>query len=282
MAYISFDDYKKHVTERKAQEEAVKQNQKTQAERGRAEYEKYKSQPQQPLQYVQQPQNDVYIPAQFGQRIVDRQRQQEYASRLSDTYIPATLAQDAINRSGQGNDFNAFADRALRYDYLTNLDTNAARSELEPLAAELSKEEQRRYSRAKAQYASYGNNTDNNEARAIKRYIDEYEANSKKAEQLRKNLQDAETLQRLQGYEAARNNDDFAEMSQATGSKRVAFNLLDPTTWAAGDEQYDFINNIDGYRDNYAAGLELDNAKLLGVDATYRHTLLFQRCQIKK
>lgn len=266
MSYISFEDYKKDIANRKAQEEVVKQNQKTQAERGRAEYEKYKSKPQQPLQYVQQPQNDVYIPAQFGQRIVDRQRQQEYASRLSDTYIPATLAQDAINRSGQGNDFNAFADRALRYDYLTNLDTNAARSELEPLAAELSKEEQRRYSRAKAQYASYGNNTDNSEARALKRYIDEYEANSKKAEQLRKNLQDAEKLQRLQGYEAARNNDDFAEMSQATGSKRVAFNLLDPTTWAAGDEQYDFINNIDGYRDNYAAGLELDNAKLLGVD----------------
>ena len=213
MSYISFEDYKKDIANRKAQEEAVKKNQKTQAERGRAEYEKYKSQPQQPLQYVQQPQNDVYIPAQFGQRIVDRQRQQEYASRLNDTYIPATLAQDAINRSGQGNDFNAFADRALRYDYLSNLDTNAARSELESLAAEPSKEEQRRYSRAKAQYASYGNNTDNNEARAIKRYIDEYEANSKKAEQLRKNLQDAETLQRLQGYEAARNNDDFAEMS---------------------------------------------------------------------
>lgn len=266
MAYISLDDYLEYEAKRKAQNETVKKNQRTLQEKSRAAYESYKAQPQQPLKYQKQPQNDVYIPAQFGQRILDRQRQQEYANRLYNTYIPATLAQDALNRSGQGNDFNAFADRALRYDYLTNLDTNAARSELESLAAEPSKEEQRRYSRAKAQYASYGNNTDNSEARALKRYIDEYEANSKKAEQLRKNLKDAETLQRLQGYEAARNNPDFAEKSQATGSKRVALNLLDPSTWGAGDEQYDFINNIDGYRDNYAAGLELDNTKLLGVD----------------
>lgn len=266
MSYISFEDYKKDIANRKSQEEVVKQNQKMLYEKGRAEYEKYKSQPQQPLQYVQQHQNDVYIPAQFGQRIVDRQRQQEYASRLSDTYIPATLAQDAINRSGQGNDFNSFADRALRYDYLTKLDTNAARSELESLAAEPSKEEQRRYSRAKAQYASYGNNTDNSEAKAVKRYIDEYEANIKKAEQLRKNLKDAEMLQRLQGYEAARNNPDFAEKSQATGSKRVAFNLLDPSTWGGGDTTYDFINDIDGYRNNHFAGLETDKAKVMGVE----------------
>lgn len=248
MSYISFEDYKKDIANRKAQEEVVKQNQKTQAERGRAEYEKYKSQPQQPLQYVQQPQNDVYIPAQFGQRIVDRQRQQEYASRLSDTYIPATLAQDAINRSGQGNDFNAFADRALRYDYLTNLDTNAARAEINALTAEQpSREEQRQYNRAKAQYASYGNNTDNNEARAIKRYIDEYEANSKKAEQLRKNLQDAEMLQRFAGYEAARNSADFAEKSKAVASK--PFSVTDPSTWANGDSKYNFINNIGRYRE---------------------------------
>ena len=68
---------------------------------------------------------------------MDRQRQQEYANRLYNTYIPATLAQDAINRHGAGNDFNAFSDRVLRYDYLNNADTAKMKAELDALSSEL-------------------------------------------------------------------------------------------------------------------------------------------------
>lgn len=265
MAYISFDDYLEYEANRKAQNETVKKNQRILQEKSRAAYESYKAQPQQPLKYQQQPQNDVYIPAQFGQRILDRQRQQEYANRLYNTYIPATLAQDAINRHGAGNDFNAYADSALRSDYLLNSDTAKMRTELDALSSELSLDEQR-YNRMKAKYALYGNNVNDSGAKAIKRYLDEYEAKSNKAEQLRRNLSDAEKAQKYAGYEALRQNADFAEKSQAGKSKRVQFSLTDPSTWAAGDDRYDFINDIDGYRDHNLAGLEFDNAKVMGME----------------
>ncbi len=265
MAYISLDDYLEYEAKRKAQNETVKKNQRTLQEKSRAAYESYKAQPQQPLKYQKQPQNDVYIPAQFGQRILDRQRQQEYANRLYNTYIPATLAQDAINRHGAGNDFNAYADSALRSDYLLNSDTAKMRTELDALSSELSLDEQR-YNRMKAKYALYGNNVNDSGAKAIKRYLDEYEAKSNKAEQLRRNLSDAEKAQKYAGYEALRQNTDFAEKSKAGKSKRVQFSLTDPSTWAAGDDRYDFINNIDGYRYHSWAGLEFDNAKVMGVE----------------
>ena len=90
MAYISFDDYLEYEAKRKAQNETVKKNQRTLQEKSRAAYESYKAQPQQPLKYQKQPQNDVYIPAQFGQRILDNQRQQEYAQRMYNTYALCT------------------------------------------------------------------------------------------------------------------------------------------------------------------------------------------------
>lgn len=248
MAYISLDDYLEYEARRKAQNEIVKQNEKTLYESSRAAYENYKSKPQQPLKYQQQPQNDVYIPAQFGQRILDRQRQQEYASRLSDTYIPATLAQDAINRSGRGNDFNAFSDRVLRYDYLSNMDTNAARSELDAMNAELS-DKRKYYSGAKRSNSivSRVSGEDSELAQHNERTKEEFEALEARAEQLEKNLRDAEMLQRFAGYEAARNSADFAEKSKAVASK--PFSVTDPSTWANGDSKYNFINNIGRYRE---------------------------------
>ena len=265
MAYISLDDYLEYEAKRKAQNETVKKNQRTLQEKSRAAYESYKAQPQQPLKYQKQPQNDVYIPAQFGQRILDNQRQQEYAQRMYNTYLPASLAQDAINRRGTGNDFNAYVDSALRSDYLLNADTEKMRAELDALSSELSLDEQR-YNRMKAKYASYGNNVNDSGARAIKRYLDEYEAKNNKAEQIRRNLSDAEKAQKYAGYEALRQNADFAEKSQAGKSKRVQFSLTDPSTWAAGDDRYDFINDIDGYRDHNWAGLEFENAKVMGME----------------
>ena len=208
---------------------------------------------------------NTYIPAQFGQRILDNQRQQEYAQRMYNTYLPASLAQDAINRRGTGSDFNAYVDSALRSDYLLNADTEKMRAELDALSSELSLDEQR-YNRMKAKYASYGNNVNDSGARAIKRYLDEYEAKNNKAEQIRRNLSDAEKAQKYAGYEALRQNVDFAEKSQAGKSKRVQFSLTDPSTWAAGDDRYDFINDIDGYRDHNWAGLEFDNAKVMGME----------------
>lgn len=249
MAYISLDDYLEYEAKRKAQNETVKKNQRTLQEKSRAAYESYKAQPQQPLKYQKQPQNDVYIPAQFGQRILDRQRQQEYANRLYNTYIPATLAQDALNRSGRGNDFNAFSDRVLRYDYLNNADTAKMKAELDALNAEL-KDRNKYYSGATRSDSIVRRvqGDDSELAQSNKRTKEEYEALEARAEQLEKNLRDAEMLQRVSGYEAARNSADFAEKSKASGSKRVAFSFVDPSTWAAGDDKYDFINDIDGYR----------------------------------
>lgn len=248
MAYISLDDYLEYEARRKAQNEIVKQNEKTLYESSRAAYENYKSKPQQPLKYQQQPQNDVYIPAQFGQRILDRQRQQEYANRLYNTYIPATLAQDAINRHGAGNDFNAFSDRVLRYDYLNNADTAKMKAELDALNAEL-KDRNKNYSGATRSDSIVRRvqGDDSELAQSNTRTKEEYEALKARAEQLEKNLRDAEMLQRFAGYEAARNSADFAEKSKAVANK--PFSVTDPSTWTNGDSKYNFINNIGRYRE---------------------------------
>lgn len=268
--YMSFNDYlEQEKWDRAYNEErsrVVRLNQQTFNARALDAYNQWRAQRSaQPVAPESDVPSDVYIPAQFGQRILDRQRQQEYANRLYNTYIPATLAQDAINRHGAGNDFNAYADSALRSDYLLNSDTAKMRTELDALSSELSLDEQR-YNRMKAKYALYGNNVNDSGAKAIKRYLDEYEAKSNKAEQLRRNLSDAEKAQKYAGYEALRQNADFAEKSQAGKSKRVQFSLTDPSTWAAGDDRYDFINDIDGYRDHNLAGLEFDNAKVMGME----------------
>nr|DAX17802.1 MAG TPA: STRUCTURAL MAINTENANCE OF CHROMOSOMES PROTEIN [Caudoviricetes sp.] len=76
---------------------------------------------------------NTYIPAQFGQQILDSERNREYAQRYQNTYVPASLAEAAIHRSGAGNDFNAYSDAMLRQEYLNKVDTNALQAELDAL-----------------------------------------------------------------------------------------------------------------------------------------------------
>lgn len=252
--YMSFNDYlEQEKWDRAYNEErsrVVRLNQQTFNARALDAYNQWRAQRSaQPVAPESDVPSDVYIPAQFGQRILDNQRQQEYAQRMYNTYIPATLAQDALNRSGRGNDFNAFSDRVLRYDYLNNADTAKMKAELDALNAEL-KDRNKYYSGATRSDSIVRRvqGDDSELAQSNKRTKEEYEALKARAEQLEKNLRDAEMLQRVSGYEAARNSADFAEKSKASGSKRVAFSFVDPSTWAAGDDKYDFINDIDGYR----------------------------------
>ncbi len=156
---------------------------------------------------------NTYIPAQFGQRMLDNERMREYAERYQNTYIPATLAQDAIHRSGTGNDFNALADNALRSEFLRKLDTKSMQDELDALNNDLDSNKQQ-YNRTKAQYASYGNNTSDNGARAAKRYIDEYESKQKRAAELERDIYDADNLQTLSKYSKYSENDDFSEYAK--------------------------------------------------------------------
>lgn len=193
------------------------------------------------------------------------QRQAEYSERHPNTYIPASLAQNAIHRSGTGDDFTAYSDRALRSEYLRNVDTDSLQAELDMLNKALESNE-KQYNRTKAQYASYGNNTSDNGARAAKRYIDDYEARQKRAAELRQDISEAESIKRYEKYETLSQREDFAEKSAAAGSKRIEFSVFDPSTWRTGDDRYDFINDIDGYRNNHFAGLETDKAKVMGVE----------------
>lgn len=156
---------------------------------------------------------NTYIPAQFGQRMLDNERMREYAERYQNTYIPATLAQDAIHRSGTGNDFNALTDNALRSEFLRKLDTKSMQDELDALNNDLDSNKQQ-YNRTKAQYASYGNNTSDNGARAAKRYIDDYEAKQKRAAELERDIYDADNLQTLSKYSKYSENDDFSEYAR--------------------------------------------------------------------
>ena len=270
--YMSFNDYlEQEKWDRAYNEErsrVVRLNQQTFNARALDAYNQWRAQRSaQPVAPESDVPSDVYIPAQFGQRILDNQRQQEYAQRMYNTYIPATLAQDALNRSGQGNDFNAFSDRVLRYDYLNNADTAKMKAELNALNAEL-KDRNKYYSGAARSDSIVRRvqGDDSELAQSNKRTKEEYEALEMRAEQLERNIRDAEKVQKYARYEALRQNADFAEKSQAGKTKRVQFSLTDPSTWAAGDDRYDFINNIDGYRDHNWAGLEFDNAKVMGVE----------------
>ncbi len=189
---------------------------------------------------------------------IARQSQQiANEKRYRNTYIPASLAQDAIHRSGSGADFNAYADARLRGEYLARADTAKLQSELDALERSI-EQERKQYNRAKLRLASYGNNVGTTAARADQRYIDAYEQKQARAQALRRDISDAESIQKAAEYNALRGRSDFAEKSKPAGTKIATFNLLDPSTWAAGDDKYDFINNIGGYK-NTVRGLARSN-----------------------
>ena len=187
---------------------------------------------------------------------IARQSQQiANEKRYRNTYIPASLAQDAIHRSGNGADFNAYADARLRGEYISHVDTAKLKSELDALEKELS---ERKSEYLGAQSRSQHVNRMYRDRDAIEResapIIEAYRALEERAETLRRDIKDADALRKGAEYDALRGRADFAEKSKASGSKRVEFDLLDPSTWAAGDDTYDFINNIGGYR-NIVRGL---------------------------
>ncbi len=187
---------------------------------------------------------------------IARQSQQiANEKRYRNTYIPASLAQDAIHRSGNGADFNAYADARLRGEYISHVDTAKLQSELDALEKELS---ERKNEYLGAQSRSQHVNRMYRDRDAIEResapIIEAYRALEERAETLRRDIKDADALRKGAEYDALRGRADFAEKSKASGSKRVEFDLLDPSTWAAGDDTYDFINNIGGYR-NIVRGL---------------------------
>lgn len=185
--------------------------------------------------------SNTYIPAQFGQRMLDNERMREYAERYQNTYIPATLAQDAIHRSGTGNDFNALADNALRSEFLRKLDTKSMQDELDALNNDLDSNKQQ-YNRTKSQYASYGNNTSDNGARAAKRYIDDYESKQKRAAELERDIFQANNVQTLSSYDAFKNSDDFLDTAKR-GSTYTRNGLFDSFY-----RTHAYINDTDGAR----------------------------------
>ena len=191
---------------------------------------------------------------------IARQSQQiANEKRYRNTYIPASLAQDAIHRSGSGADFNAYADARLRGEYLARADTAKLQGELDALERSI-EQERKQYNRAKLRLASYGNNVGTTAARADQRYIDAYEQKQAQAQALRRDISDAESIQKAAEYNALRGRSDFAEKSKPAGTKIATFNLLDPSTWAAGDDKYDFINNIGGYKNTVRGLARADGA----------------------
>lgn len=62
-----------------------------------------------------------------------------------------------------------------------------------------------------------------------------------------------DAFERENGYSQYRNAADFNKNSAATGSKRKIY-LFDPSTWnGKGGDLYDFINDIDGYREHVSS-----------------------------
>lgn len=178
---------------------------------------------------------NTYIPAQFGQRIVDRQKALEEAERLRNTYIPAQFGQreleNARKRSGTTE----------RYDYLTGLDLKAAQAEYDDLSAYLEQDEQR-YNRMKVKLASYGSNTKDSGAMAIQRFLSEYETKQARAAELERDIYGAKNIQRVAGYDQLTQSGMFEPMAEQ-GRKYSASGPFD--AFAA---KHAYINDTDGAR----------------------------------
>lgn len=178
---------------------------------------------------------NTYIPAQFGQRIVDRQKALEEAERLRNTYIPAQFGQreleNARKRSGTPE----------RYDYLTGLDLKAAQVEYDDLSAYLEQDEQR-YNRMKVKLASYGSNTKDSGAMAIQRFLSEYETKQARAAELERDIYGAKNIQRVAGYDRLTQSGMFGPMAEQ-GRKYSASGPFD--AFAA---KHAYINDTDGAR----------------------------------
>lgn len=178
---------------------------------------------------------NTYIPAQFGQRIVDRQKALEEAERLRNTYIPAQFGQreleNARKRSGTPE----------RYDYLTGLDLKAAQAEYDDLSAYLKQDEQR-YNRMKVKLASYGSNTKDSGAMAIQRFLSEYETKQARAAELERDIYGAKNIQRVAGYDQLTQSGMFEPMAEQ-GRKYSASGLFD--AFAA---KHAYINDTDDAR----------------------------------
>jgi len=144
---------------------------------------------------------NTYIPAQFGQQILDRERSRQYAQRYQNTYVPASLAEAAIHRSGAGSDFTPYSDAMLRGEYLSRVDTNALQVELDALNEALDADRQR-YNRTKIQFASYGDTTANSGAKALQKYISDYDEKQARAGQMERDLYEAKGGQTAAAYEA--------------------------------------------------------------------------------
>ena len=68
-------------------------------------------------------------------------------------------------------------------------------------------------------------------------------------------IKERDAFETEKGYSKYRYASDFKKNSAVTGSKGdKKFYLFDPSTWKKkGDDLYDFINDIDGYREHFAA-----------------------------
>ena len=210
--YMSFNDYlEQEKWDRAYNEErsrVVRLNQQTFNARALDAYNQWRAQRSaQPVAPESDVPSDVYIPAQFGQRIVDRQKALEEAERLRNTYIPAQFGQreleNARKRSGTPE----------RYDYLTGLDLKAAQAEYDDLSASLEQDEQR-YNRMKVKLASYGSNTKDSGAKAIQRFLSEYEAKQARAAELERDIYGAKNIQRIAGYDQLTQSGMFEPMAE--------------------------------------------------------------------
>ena len=103
---------------------------------------------------AEQREKNTYIPAQFGQRMLESQNRRRYEN----TYVPASLAENALHGNIAGNDYLSYSNARLRGEYLARADTASLQAELDALERSI-EEERKQYNRAKMRLASYGNNT---------------------------------------------------------------------------------------------------------------------------
>ena len=139
------------------------------------------------------------------------------------------------------------------YERLSTYDVNAGKSQLEALKSQLkaSKKEQ-----GQASVYGFGENAWDNYNK-YQTYADQTKELKNKIAALEREIQQAENFQKAKSYDVYREEQDFANFSKAGSSKKKSkgFSLFEQ-----GDDRYDYINNIDDYRNTAKAVVSDDNS----------------------
>lgn len=137
------------------------------------------------------------------------------------------------------------------YERLSTYDVNAGKAKLSELRKKLESSKNQWESDLNSETNMW---TDDHAFQSYKRQNEELKSQILKLE---RELNQAERFQKAKSYDVYREEQDFADFSKAGSSKKKSKGF---SFFEQGDDRYDYINNIDDYRNTAKAVVSDDNS----------------------